>query len=134
MNAPVNHVNNAKEFVADRERMKRHDRTLWAVRKKRDEVSGEIPEWERLRELAAQIKAHTISNLADLLEQFETKAIALGAEVHWASTPDDLNRAVLKILRENEATRIVKSKSMLTEECGLNPYLLDHGLEIVDVF
>ncbi len=128
----MNHVGNAAKFVSNRDRSKWHDQALWFIRQKRDNVVRTIPEWERLRELAAQIKGHTLSNLAELLEQFESNATAHGAEVHWASTPDELNHAVLNILRGNQATRLVKSKSMLTEECGLNDFLQEQGIVVVD--
>ena len=64
--------------------------------------------------------------------QFESQATQLGAVVHWASTADALNRTVHQILRDHQVTRIVKSKSMLTEECGLNHFLEDNGIQVVD--
>jgi L-lactate dehydrogenase complex protein LldF len=54
-----------------------------------------IPEWERLRETAAQIKAHTASRLADYLEEFERNAQRLGAQVHWARNAAEHNEIVL---------------------------------------
>lgn len=91
-----------------------------------------MPEWEYLRTLAAQIKTHTIAKLGDYLEQFEQNATRLGATVHWAADADEHNRIVLEILRRHDTQRIVKSKSMLTEECGLNPFLESNGIEVVD--
>ncbi len=91
-----------------------------------------VPEWEYLRSLASQIKTHTIANLDQYLEEFERNATALGAIVHWAADGDEHNAIVLEILREHETHRIVKSKSMLTEECGLNHFLEDNGIEVID--
>ena len=54
-----------------------------------------------------------------------------GMQVHWARDADEHNRIVHGIL-SGAARRLVKSKSMLTEECGLNPYLEARGIEVVD--
>lgn len=128
----VDHPRAAREFVNNHERSHWHDDSLWFVRSKRDRQAASLPEWEYLREQASAIKTHTIANLADYLEQFEAAATARGAIVHWASDAAEHNEIVLGILRQHDTLRIVKSKSMLTEECGLNEYLQDHGVEVVD--
>ncbi len=128
----VNHPQNAADFIADADRTGWHDQALWYVRVKRDKAAHTLPEWEQLRERASQIKRHTISRLPDYLEQFEENATRLGAHVHWARDADEHNQIVLDILRRHGAKKIVKSKSMLTEECHLNPALEEAGLEVVD--
>ena len=122
----------ADRFVAERERAHWHDESLWMIRKKRDLQAHGLPEWEKLRERASQIKKHSVSNLSEYLLQFEEKAKALGVEVHWASDAEEHNQIVLRILQSHGVQRIVKSKSMLTEECHLNPFLEQHGMEVVD--
>ncbi len=109
-----------------------HDRALWFVRSKRDIQARGVPEWEYLRTLASQTKTHTIAKLDHYLQEFEKNATALGATVHWAADADEHNRIVLDILRRTDTRRIVKSKSMLTEECGLNPFLQANGIEVID--
>ena len=109
-----------------------HDRSLWFVREKRDRQARDVPEWEELRKFASDIKQHTMSRLPDYLEEFERNATALGAHVHWAADGDEHNRIVYSILRRHSVRRVVKSKSMLTEECHLNPYLEDRGLTVID--
>jgi L-lactate dehydrogenase complex protein LldF len=128
----VDHVSAAAAFVADEARTDWHDRALWWVRSNRDGAASRLPEWEQLREIASAIKEHTLSRLGDYLELFERKAIANGLKVHWARDAAEHNAIVHEILAAAGATRIVKSKSMLTEECGLNPYLLSRGIEVVD--
>ena len=128
----MNHADNASVFTRDDARTHWHDQALWFVRAKRDRMANSLPEWETLRETAAAIKNHTVSRLADLLEEFESNATKLGATVHWASTPAEHNEIVLGILQKHGVTRVVKSKSMLTEECHLNPFLERHGMEVVD--
>ncbi len=126
------HATLAAKFIANEERAHWHDQALWFVRAKRDKAAHSLPEWETLRETAAQVKAHTISHLADYLEQFSQQAERLGAKVHWARDAAEHNEIVLGILRDHQVRRVVKSKSMLTEECHLNPFLERHGIEITD--
>ena len=85
-----------------------------------------------LRDTAAAIKMHTLSRLADYLEEFERNAIANGIQVHWARDGAEHNAIVHRILSDRGITRLVKSKSMLTEECHLNPYLEARGIEVTD--
>lgn len=130
--ANVGHPALAEAFTLDRPRARWHDETLWFVRSKRDKAAWTLPEWELLRETASAIKAHTMSHLADYLEQFERQAQRLGVTVHWAKDAAEHNEIVLGILQRRGAKKLVKSKSMLTEECHLNPYLERHGIEVVD--
>jgi len=128
----VDHPTAARDFVTNVDRAHWHDRALWFVRSKRDKQAASLPEWEYLRSLAAAIKTHTIANLGVYLRQFEAQATAQGAIVHWAADAAEHNAIVLEILRQHDTRRIVKSKSMLTEECGLNHFLEDHGIDVVD--
>jgi L-lactate dehydrogenase complex protein LldF len=128
----MNHPAAAAAFAADRAHVQWHDTALWFIRAKRDKAAESLAEWETLRELAAQIKLHTISRLDAYLEQFDEQATRLGAHVHWAADAAQHNEIVNDILSRHGAKRVVKSKSMLTEECGLNPYLEARGIEIVD--
>jgi len=128
----MNHATNAAKFVANGARAHWHDQALWFVREKRDRMAHSLPEWEQLRKTASEIKAHTVSHLAEYLEQFEENATRLGAKVHWAQTTVELNEIVHGILDSHGVQKIVKSKSMLTEECHLNPFLEGHGIEVVD--
>ena len=106
--------------------------SLWYVREKRDTASKRVKEWEALRETASNIKAHTISHLDSYLEEFEKNALNNGIKVYWAADAKEHNQIVKKILEQKRAKKIVKSKSMLTEECELNPYLESFGYEIID--
>jgi L-lactate dehydrogenase complex protein LldF len=128
----LDHPALARGFLGDGDRARFHDGALWQIRRRRDQRVSELPEWEALRELAAQIKAHTLSELPDYLERFERNARRLGAEVHYARDAAEHNAIVLRLLQARGVTRVVKSKSMLTEECGLNPWLERHGVEVVD--
>ncbi|MEZ6122944.1 MAG: lactate utilization protein B [Planctomycetaceae bacterium] len=128
----MSHPSLAGAFTANRDRAHWHDRALWFVREKRDRMASSVPEWEDLRQHASAIKMHTMSQLPHYLEQFEKNAIAAGAQVHWAIDGDEHNRIVHEILQRHGVRKLVKSKSMLTEECQLNPYLEKHGIEVID--
>ena len=126
------HPEKAAQFLKDEKRADWHDQTLWMVRQKRDKAAWSVPDWEDLREQASRIKEHVLSSLDTYLIQFEENATANGVYVHWADDAQHFNGIILEIIRKNKAEKIVKSKSMLTEECGLNPYLKKNGLEVVD--
>lgn len=126
------HSEAARHFVADAERMAWHDRALYAVREKRDRMMESIPEWEALRSAASQIKLHTLSRLGHYLEEFERNATANGMVVHWAADGAAMNEIVWQLIREHGGHRLIKSKSMLSEECGLTPYLEKRGVEAVE--
>jgi len=128
----LSHADAAEQFIKDEPRTNWHDETLWFVRQKRDKAAHGLPEWEQLREWASQIKNHTLSNLDNYLLEFERNANANGVTVHWAADGADHNRIIFDIIQKNNIQKIVKSKSMLTEECGLNEFLHAKGIETVD--
>ena len=126
------HAQLAEQFNADEPRTNWHDQTLWWVRQKRDRAANTLPEWEQLRQWASDIKDHTLSNLHAYLLEFEKNALANGVFVHWAKDAEEHNRIIYEILQKAGVDHIVKSKSMLTEECHLNSYLQGKGIDVVD--
>ena len=122
----------ARAFLKNETYAKWHDQTFWSVRSKRDNMAANLEEWEQLREKASEIKRHTLSHLDEYLAQFAENAEKNGAIVHWAADAEEFNRTVLEILREHSVKKIVKSKSMLTEECEMNPFLEKNGIEVVE--
>ena len=129
---PVDHPAAAAAFNAYVARTDWHDEALWFVRVKRDRAAAAVPEWEALRARASAVKEHALTHLDEYLVQFEENAVRNGMHVHWARDAEEHNRIVHGILSARGANRLVKSKSMLTEECGLNPYLEARGIEVVD--
>ncbi|HHG86455.1 MAG TPA: lactate utilization protein [Bacteroidetes bacterium] len=126
------HPQQAEAFIRNEERTDWHDQALWFVRTKRDTAINAVPEWEALRTLAGDIKLHTLSRLDEYLLEFEKNALANGVHVHWAADAEAHNKIVATILQKHKAQKVVKSKSMLTEECGLNHHLEQLGIEITD--
>jgi len=128
----VDHAAASAAFIAAGDHLEFHDRRLWELRSKRDGEAHGIPEWETLRTLASAIKEHTLTHLADYLEQFERNATANGMVVHWARDAAEHNRIVHELLASHGATTLVKSKSMLTDECDMRAYLEPRGIEIIE--
>src|SRR3990167_5240618 len=128
---PIDHAEAASRFIESKDHADFHDKRLWDLRKKRD-VECDIPEWQELRALASAIKEHTLTHLADYLEEFERKATANGIVVHWARDAAEHNQIVHEILGAHGATIVVKSKSMLTDECEMRPFLENRGIEVVE--
>jgi len=128
----MKHAQAAKEFLSNGPRTEWHSQALWYVRQKRDLQKDEIPDWEDLRKQASSIKEHTLSNLDQYLEEFETKALKNGIRVHWAVNAQEHNNIVLEILQKADVRKLVKSKSMLTEECHMNPFLEKKGIDVIE--
>jgi L-lactate dehydrogenase complex protein LldF len=126
------HAELSDVFNKDEDRVNWHDETLWFVRAKRDKAAHNIPEWEDLRENASRIKDNVLSNLSQYLLSFEEQAQKNGITVHWAADAQEHNKIVHQILTDNGINQIVKSKSMLTEECHLNEYLQHNNIEVID--
>jgi len=89
-------------------------------------------EGQRLRNQVRMMKEYTLRNLPDLLEQLERNLIANGAYVHWAKDGAEANRIITAIGEQNGVKKVVKSKSMATEEIHLNAALEKVGMEVVE--
>ena len=126
------HSKAAEKFLQDSKMAAWHNETLWMVRAKRDKMSKEVPEWEELRNKACELKLYSNSHLEELLLEFEKNATANGAIVHWAKDADEYCAIVYEILNEHSVHHFIKSKSMLAEECGLNPFLMERGIDVVE--
>jgi L-lactate dehydrogenase complex protein LldF len=91
-----------------------------------------LPNWQELRTEARAIKDEVLLNLDKYLEQFVTNAESCGAQVHWARDAEEANQIVCRLASGHGAKKIVKSKSMVTEEIHLNVALENEGLEVIE--
>jgi L-lactate dehydrogenase complex protein LldF len=91
-----------------------------------------FPDYQELRSHANEVKKHTIENLDHYLEQFEACVTAHGGMVVWCRGAEDVADFVLGLAKERNASLIVKSKSMTTEEIDLNERLEHHHLQAVE--
>lgn len=90
---------------------------------------AEVPDWEAWRERARRIKGHVLEHLDTYLERFEERATAAGVTVHWARDGAEAIAIVFGLAEKAGSGAIVKAKSMLSEEIGLNHALEARGWE-----
>jgi len=98
------------------------------IRAKRAAVVGEVADWEDLRLAGAAVKERALRSLGDDLVRLEGALTARGAVVHWARDAAEANRIVVDIARAHAVDEVVKVKSMLTQEIGLNEALAEQGI------
>ena len=98
------------------------------IQTKRNDMAGELPDWEELRTSGSEIKAHTLRFLDVYLEQFETNFKAHGGHVHWARDADEANEIVAGIVRNHGGREVIKVKTMTTNETRLNQHLEENGV------
>jgi L-lactate dehydrogenase complex protein LldF len=128
----IDHAEASSKFIKAKDHIDFHDKRLWDLRTKRDRESESLPEWQELRTLASAIKEHTLTHLADYLEEFERNAQKNGVTVHWARDAAEHNQTVFDLLHARGATTLVKAKSMLTEECEMREFLGPRGIEVIE--
>src|SRR5262245_34652195 len=87
---------------------------------------------EKLRDHAKRIKEHTLAHLDRYLEQLEASVMRQGGQVHWAADAEDARRIIVSIARDTGSRRVVKSKSMTSEEIHLNSALETAGIEVTE--
>lgn len=128
----TSHSKAAAEFLKDRAHAKWHDDSLWMVRARRDHQSHEMPEWEELRHLSRDIKQYSQTHLPELIEQFEHNATSHGCHVHYAKDEEEYRTIIHGLLHDHGVKRMVKSKSMLSEECNLDHFLISRDIDAIE--
>jgi L-lactate dehydrogenase complex protein LldF len=129
-----------KTGVLDRSRLALQDDFLRAavrftadrLRGKKQTATEELGRWEEWRERGRQIRSHTVANLDYYLNQFTDNITAAGGTVHFAGDAAEAGSMVLDIIRKKQARSVVKSKSMVSEEVGVNHLLEAEGVEVVE--
>jgi L-lactate dehydrogenase complex protein LldF len=92
----------------------------------------ELPDSDKLRDLAGRIKQHAIDHLDYYLDQLVTNVRRNGGQVHFASTAADARRIILEIASKAHCTRVIKSKSMVSEEINLAHAMELAGMDVVE--
>ncbi len=100
--------------------------------KGRRESIEHLPEFDAMRDRAHDVKNHTLENLDIYLTQFEQNVINQGGKVHWARNANEANKIIASLCQRKNISNVVKSKSMLTEEIGLNSYLEQKKIHITE--
>jgi len=101
-----------------------------AGRKQR--LAADLPDADGLRTLAGEIKQHTLDHLDHYLAKLKAAVEARGGHVHFARTGDDATRIVLDICRQANVRRVIKSKSMASEEIELAHTFEREGFDVVE--
>ncbi|MCW1344177.1 LUD domain-containing protein, partial [Campylobacter jejuni] len=91
-------------------------------------IDARFKDWHGLRAKAKQAKNNALMSLEERLLEFE-KMLKNGIKVHWASSDEDACEIVYEIMKEKNITKLLKGKSMASEEIGLNHYLEKKGLK-----
>lgn len=100
--------------------------------KRYETIWRDYPDPDLLRRTAGQVKQHTLEHLDEYLPKAEAALKANGANVYFAADGERANELILKIMQDNGCKKMVKSKSMVSEEIHLAPYLEKHGLECLE--
>jgi L-lactate dehydrogenase complex protein LldF len=102
------------------------------IRDKSGRVIAELPDWQQLRDAGSALKAATMAELPTLLEQLEERVTAAGGVVHWAADATEANEIVTSLVQATGEQRVIKVKSMATQEIGLNEALEAAGIQPVE--
>ncbi|WP_444685507.1 LutB/LldF family L-lactate oxidation iron-sulfur protein [Alkalicoccus luteus] len=94
--------------------------------------TAELGTWEDWRDHAEEIRQHTLDNLDFYLQQFAENASAQGGHVFFAETKEEANDYIQSVIQRKEAKKVVKAKSMVTEEIGMNEAIRDIGCEVIE--
>ncbi len=95
-------------------------------------VAYGVESFETLRTASAAIRDRGLEQLDSWLLRFEAEATRSGTEVHWAESADEVRARVLEICARYGLKKAIKSKSMLSEEAGLNAALEASGMQVVE--
>jgi L-lactate dehydrogenase complex protein LldF len=118
----------AARAVADPQLRRNLGKATATIRGKRAGVVAELPDWQELRAAGAALKDDVLANLDHYLVQLEAQVTASGGTVHWARNGDEANAIVTRLVQATGETEVVKVKSMVTQEIGLNEALADAGI------
>ena len=122
----------AAAAVADSQLRRNLTHATHTIREKRAGAVAELADWEALRAAAKAIKDHTLANLDTYLLRLEANVTRAGGHVHWAQDAAEANAIVAGLVRAAGADRVVKVKSMTTQETGLNEALAAEGIDALE--
>lgn len=98
----------------------------------RQKMVDDLGHWEEWREQAKEIRNHVLENLDAYLYQLSEKVTANGGHVFFAQTAEEANHYIQQLALQNNVKKVVKSKSMVTEEIGLNQVLEADGIKVIE--
>ncbi len=122
----------ASRAIADRQLQQSHEVVYRGFHQARIHAASDTANWEAERSLGKAIKDHTIANLDYYLELLAENVEKNGGKVFFAHDAEDANRYVSSLARKNAVRTVIKSKSMVSEEMGLNDVLENQNIEVVE--
>ena len=122
----------ARQAIADPQLQRLLDQNADVRQQARMEALEELPQSGELRGRARSIRQQVIAELGAYLDQFETRLAENGIQAQRAANAAEANRLILDIVQKHKAKLVAKSKSMLTEEIGLNAALEAAGIRPVE--
>ena len=122
----------ARRSLADPQLRRNLGHATATIRARSAGMIAEVPDWQQLREAGRAIKTDVLARLPELLEQLEERVTEAGAVVHWAADATEANRIVTDLVRATGSERVIKVKSMVTQEIGLNEALVAAGIAPVE--
>ncbi|MDU0414898.1 LutB/LldF family L-lactate oxidation iron-sulfur protein [Bacillus paralicheniformis] len=102
------------------------------LRARRLEAAEELGNWEEWRSQAEEIRQHVLENLDYYLEQLAENVAKKGGHVFFAQTAEEATGYIRDVVKKKNGKKIVKSKSMVTEEINMNEALERDGCEVVE--
>jgi L-lactate dehydrogenase complex protein LldF len=122
----------ARRTLGDRRLRANLARATSTIRERRAQAVREVPDWAQLRAAAAAIKDDVLAHLDSYLCLLERNVVERGGVVHWARDAVEANAIVTRLAESAGADRVVKVKSMVTQEIGLNDALAAAGIRAVE--
>ncbi len=95
-------------------------------------IDDKFEDWQGLRLKAMQAKNNALMSLEERLLEFEKNATKNGIQVHWASSSEDACEIIYELMKEKNIRKILKGKSMASEEIGLNHFLEKKGISAIE--
>ena len=102
------------------------------IRARTARVTAELPDWQALRDAGSAIKTATMAELDTHLLKLEQSVTAAGGVVHWARDAEEAREIIINIARRHQAERVIKIKSMTTDEIDLNPAMSAAGIDPIE--
>ena len=108
------------------------DMATTQLQARRTAAFSSLEDAELIRDMARNAKLKILENLGDNLLKFEKRLQENGVHVHWAAADEHANAKVVEIAKQHRVKKVVKSKSMLSEEIHLNASLVSAGVNVVE--
>lgn len=99
---------------------------------RRQTATEELGNWEEWRSHGEEIRQHVLANLDYYLEQLSENVAKRGGHVFFAETAEQANDYIKGVVTKKNAKKVVKAKSMVTEEISLNKTLEEAGCSVVE--